>query len=312
MTHEPIETAALDWVVRQRDPAFEAWKEFAQWLDEDPGHGDAYYALAALDADLADLPAETAAPAEPEQVGTVIPFAPRRVSRRMWLTGALAASLVGVVSVGLMQRAPGNYRIETAMGETHVVTLKDGSKIAVNGGSSVLLSRDDPRRATLERGQALFTVVHRDDAPFRVAVGKAELVDVGTVFDVTRTGGQTVVAVSEGAVVYNPGADNVRIDAGRRLAVRDGGTAELRAISHEAVGGWQGGQLVYDGVPLGDVAAEVGRTTGISIRTAPGASAILFRGALQTGGEPSRLVNDLAALSGTRATQDAGGWTLAK
>jgi transmembrane sensor len=103
------------------------------------------------------------------------------------------------------------------------------------------------------------------------------------------------------------------VDAGRRLAIHDDGTAaELRATSPESVGGWQGGQLIYDGVPLGDVAAEISRTTGVKLRTAPGASAIIFRGALQTGNDPARLVNDLAALSGTRATQDAEGWTLSR
>jgi len=317
MTHEPtIATAALDWVVRQRDPGFEAWEEFTQWLDEDPAHGDAYYEVAALDADLADLPAEatpveiTTPVTEPDDI--VVPFAPRRSNRRAWLTGALAASLVGIVSIGVLQRAPDDYRIQTAMGERQVVTLADGSKIAVNGGSSVLLDRDDPRRATLEKGQALFTVVHREDAPFRVSTGGAELIDVGTVFDVTRTDGQTVVAVSEGAVVYNPRGENVRVDAGRRLTVREGQGAELRAIGRDGVGGWQGGQLVYDGVPLSDVAAEVARTTGVRLRTTPAASAVLFRGALQAGDDPDRLVADLAALSSTRATQDAGGWTLSK
>ena len=320
MTHDPrVEAAALDWVIRQRDPAFEAWDASGDWLAQDPAHADVYHELAALDADMAALPAEPDAPVEADEpadaseTGNVVPLAPRRMTRRVWLSGAIAASLVGMVSVSLLNRAPDSYRVETAMGETQQVTLADGSRISVNGGSSVLLSHADPRMATLERGQALFSVVHREDAPFRVAVGQSQLVDVGTVFDVTRVGDRTVVAVSEGAVVYNPGADNVRVDAGRRLAVNDKTSdADLRAISPDAVGGWQGGQLVYDGVSLADVAAEVERTTGIKVRTTAGTSGLLFRGALQTGDDPERLVRDLAALSGTRATQDAGGWTLSR
>jgi transmembrane sensor len=258
-------------------------------------------------------PAPDAEPASPPDSNVV----PLRTSRRLWLGGALAASLVALVSFGVMQRAPGDYRIETAMGEARTLTLADGSRIAVNGGSSILLSNADPRRATLERGQALFTVVHREDAPFRVSVGKAQLVDVGTVFDVTRSGAQTVLSVSEGAVVYNPAADNVRVDAGHRLAVRDEGKAALSAISAASVGGWSSGQLIYDGVPLGDVVAEVARTTGVQIRTTPAATSILFRGALQmdqdkTQAGEARLVGDLAGLSGTRATQDAGGWMLSR
>ncbi|BAK65120.1 putative anti-sigma factor [Sphingobium sp. SYK-6] len=311
MTHDPhLETTAIDWLMRQRDPAFEDWEAFADWLAADPAHQRVYAELSALDADLAGLPG----PPARHSVGDVdaSPAAPRRFGRRQWLAGALAASLVGVVSIGLLQRAPDSYRIETAPGQMEVVSLEDGSNIVVNGGSSVLLSHADPRRATVERGQALFTVRHSDEAPFRVAVGNAQLVDVGTVFDVTRTDDRTVVAVSEGAVIYNPDADAVRVDAGARLAVRDGGAADVSPVSLAAVGGWRSGQLVYDGVPLADVAAEVSRTTGIPIRTAPGAGGILFRGALQAGRDETRIVNDLAGLSGTRATRDSGGWTLAR
>jgi hypothetical protein len=60
------------------------------------------------------------------------------------------------------------------------------------------------------------------------------------------------------------------------------------------------------------VAAELSRTTGIQLRVSPAASAILFRGALQTGPDEARIVGDLAALSGTRATQESGGWTLSR
>ncbi len=320
MRHDPtVEAAALDWVIRQRDPAFLDWDAFADWLGAESAHQDAYHELAALDADAGMLPAEVAPAEQPlshgDSVSNVVPL---RTSRRLWLGGALAASLAVVVGLGVMQRAPDEYRIQTAMGESQTLTLGDGSRIAVNGGSSILLSKTDPRQATVEHGQALFTVVHRADAPFRVAVGQAQLVDVGTVFDVTRAGDKTTVSVSEGAVVYNPAADNVRVDAGHRLSIRDGrGETELTAISPASVGAWSGDQLVYDGVPLGDVAAEVARTTGVQIRTNPGAATVLFRGALQTGSleteaGKAQLVEDLAALSGTRATQDSGGWTLSK
>lgn len=311
MTHEAqVQAAALDWVIRQRDPAFADWEPFADWLAADGAHAQAYHAIAALDGDLEALP--VALPAEShvandDDTGSV------QVNRRLWLSGALAASLVAVVGFGVMQRAPDGQRIETAMGETRTVALADGSRIALNGGSAILLDKDDPRNATLEHGQALFHVVHREDAPFRVRVGGAQLVDVGTIFDVTRAGGRTTVSVSEGAVIYNPASSNVRVDAGRRLAVDDAsGQAVVSPVSIASVGGWQAGQLVYDGVPLSEVAAEVERTTGVRIRTNPGAAAIQFRGAFQTGHDEARMIEDLAALSGTRATREAGGWTLSR
>ncbi len=317
MTYDrQMEAAALDWVIRQRDPAFADWDAFTDWLAADPIHAEAYHDAVALDDGLSALPPAPAEPAQPAEVihdvDNVVAL-PRRMNRRLWLSGAVAASLVGVLSYTTLMQAPDSYRVETAMGETRVIALADGSRISINGGTAIVLSHDDPRRATLERGQVLFTVVHRDDAPFRVKVGNDELVDVGTIFDVTRSHGATRVAVSEGAVDYNPATDNVRIDAGRQLVVRDETRdADISRVDPVAVGGWRNGQLVYDGAPLEQVAAEVSRTTGFQIRTAPDAAAIPFRGALQTGTPEGRLVSDLAMLSGTRARRDGEGWTLAK
>ena len=34
----PAEARAIDWLIRQRDPAFDDWDGFADWLDEDSEH----------------------------------------------------------------------------------------------------------------------------------------------------------------------------------------------------------------------------------------------------------------------------------
>src|SRR3546814_14646359 len=83
--------------------------------------------------------------------------------------------------------------------------------------------RNEPRRALIERGEGLFTGRHDENAPFRVAVGDDEVVDVGTVFDIRRDRLGMSVAVSEGAVQFNPGAEAVRISPGQMLA-RQAGT----------------------------------------------------------------------------------------
>ena len=51
------EARAIDWLIRQRDPSFDDWDGFADWLAEDPGHAAVYDALACLDQDLDALPA---------------------------------------------------------------------------------------------------------------------------------------------------------------------------------------------------------------------------------------------------------------
>lgn len=314
MTHEAPFTAspnaaAIDWLIRQKSADFDAWEAFADWLQADPAHAEAYHLAQSVEDDLAALPRQ------PAQVAPPV-VQPRRWTRRsVWMSGAVAASLAGLVAFS--QFSSSTYRVETAMGDTQEIALSDGSRIALNGGTSLVLDRSDERRVTLERGQATFIVVHRAEAPFRVSVGSARLVNIGTIFDVTRGDGHTLVAVSEGAVAYNPDSDNVRIDAGKRLSVSDeSGKALLMAVDPTSVGAWRDGQLVFDGDPLSLVVEEVERTTGVHIRTTSATAEIPFRGALNLGSAESadaaRLAADLAALSGTRAVQDAKGWALSK
>lgn len=302
MTDRNGQAAAIDWVIRQRDPGFAEWEAFAEWMAADTAHAEAYHRIVALDDGLSALPA-AATEAVP------ITRAPLWSRRSVWVSGAIAASLA--VMVGVSQFRPSAYSVETAMGEQRELVLTDGSRIEMNGGTRLRLDRDDERRVKLDHGQALFTVVHRADAPFRITAGKARFVNIGTTFDVTRSGGQTSVTVSEGAVAFNPDSDNVRIDAGKRLTLREAtGEAHLVPFNPAQVAGWREGQLVYDGVPLSEVVAEVERTTGFHIRAAPETADIIFRGALNTQTGEAGLASDLAALSGTRAVLNAEGWTL--
>src|SRR3546814_15296325 len=100
---------ASDGLIRQRDPVFADWDAFADWLAADPAHGDAYDAIASLDADLDALPPT-------EQPGIAWDSEPvrRRPSRRAWFGGAVAAALVGGIllsGLGPIGRASGRGRV---------------------------------------------------------------------------------------------------------------------------------------------------------------------------------------------------------
>src|SRR3546814_6237810 len=85
----------------------------------------------------------------------------------IWFGGAVAAALVGAISLQGLGLFGGTNPIETAPGEHRTVTLADGSTIAINGASRLVLDDDRQRFARLERGEAMFHVVHKDDEPFR-------------------------------------------------------------------------------------------------------------------------------------------------
>jgi transmembrane sensor len=280
-----MEDAALDWVIRLRDPRFEDWDAFEAWLSSDPAHAELYQRLAVADQDLDGvlLPTETP-PVEQPGADNVVAFPAQRsrgIGRRTWIGGAIAASLAVLVGVGMVDRQPALYPVETAPGTRRVVALDDGSKIILNGGTRIILDRKDQRYATLERGEALFDVVHDDDAPFKVKVGDATLVDVGTRFNVLREGGTTAVQVAEGAVVYNPESEAVRLDAGRALRAVDGETQlALTAVTPDAVAGWREGRLIYDGQTMAEVAADLARWSGQTVRADPRIAGQRFRGVL--------------------------------
>jgi transmembrane sensor len=298
-----LDLTALEWVVRTGDPDFTDWDTFTAWLDADPAHAARYHALAD-DADAMTLALlRRAAPA--------VAATPRPVwHRRRWVGGAIAAALVGTIGWRAYDLRPQPYAIETAPGQTRTVPLADGSSIVLNGGTRLVLDRRDPRSAALDRGEALFDIRHDADHPFAVAVGDSRLVDIGTRFNVVRAAAETRVAVAEGAVLFNPEAENVRLDPGQSLRLADGtGRYRLVAVDAATVGGWRTGRLDYDGATLAEVAADIGRATGAHLTVAPGIAARPFRGTILLDGvarDPARL----APLLNVRMVQAGDHWEL--
>lgn len=302
------EAQAIDWVIRQRDPAFADWDGFADWLAEDPEHSAVYDAIASLDQDLDSLP--------PIRKPVFAPAPERRwrPSRRAWFGGAVAAALALVVGVNGPAFFGDSGRIQTAAGEHRTIELADGSRIELNGASIIELDDDRPRFARLESGEAMFHVVHRDDAPFVVEAGEAKIVDLGTAFNVVRGRKRTSVAVSEGVVAYNPDRQNIRLTAGQGLDAGDSDSEApvVRSVDTATVGGWRNGLLVYNDTPLAVVAEDLARTAGMQVTVAPDAADLSFRGALIIDPDRARTIADLAALSGTRAHKKGDGWELAR
>lgn len=307
---DAIEQRALAWHLRLRDADADEWREFTAWLAQDPAHNDAYEAVALRDAQLDEVLAQASFP-EPaldaqsdSQEGQAAP-----PNRLRWL--ALAASVAFVVFLSVRFLAPGadSYAIETKPGETRTIALADGGAIVVNGGSHVVLDRKDERTAELVYGEAHFTVMHDTSDPFVVTVGESRLVDVGTVFNVVRQGEDLRVAVAEGAVRYE-GQENVELAAGQAMHRMADGRVEVTRQKADAIGSWVEGMLVYDRVPLAEVAADLTRTTGIAIELAPGLEQRRFSGVIQTGGDPASLRESVAAVLGLTVEATEAGWTV--
>lgn len=299
---EPVDGEALDWALRMGEPDAD-WDAFTDWLEGDSGRAARYdRAVVALDrATRAIPPAPRLAPAAVSRV-------PIRKARRGWLGGAVAAMLVGGVSLGVWSQRDQRYTVATRPGEQRTVALADGSSIVLAGGSRVRLDAADPRSAAVEAGQMLFNVRHDSAAPFRVRVGDLSLVDLGTVFDVRLAGAHTRVAVAEGAVMVRGGGAAVRLDPGQAV-VADGASLRRERQDVDEIGSWREGLLTFSDAAMGEVAEELSRTLALRITVAPAIRDRPFNGTV----EVAALRRDpamMGALFGVEARRDGDGWTL--
>lgn len=303
MAHDQTlrEEAAL-WVARAGDPAFDDWDGFTAWLEQDPAHARAYDEVSAAVGEAAESLA--AVPAAGNDDEPAVP------ARRRWIGGVVSVVVLGLAALGAWQLRGDSYTVETGPGETRLIALGDGGQITLAGGSRIVLDRRDPRSASLEEGQALFTIVHDPAAPFTLEAGPDRLVDVGTVFDVARTERRLRVAVSEGAVVLNPGGENARVSPGEMLS-KDTVTGQLAVteVALDQVGEWREGRVTFQDASLAEVAAELSRATGVAFVATTRASGRQVSGSIALDGV-RRDPRSLGALLGVTVRHNGSAWEI--
>jgi transmembrane sensor len=136
----------------------------------------------------------------------------------------IAASILIAAFSGVLvwqTHQPDIYR--TASGERRVVTLSDGSQIALDSRSEVKVRYSERARdLTLTRGQARFDVSHNVERPFSVIAGGQKVVATGTSFNVDLLGSNLLVTLIEGHVVVLSQA--VTSTERKAAEIRDPGT----------------------------------------------------------------------------------------
>jgi len=274
---ELIRDQAALWMARARDPRFGDWDALTEWLEADPAHNVAYeQAFAAHD--LAGV-LDAAPAAEPVTARSV-----SRWRRPGMIGGGLAgtAAAAALVFALAVPSAPlAEVAIATAPGEHRVIHLQDGTQIALNGGSRLILDKSNGRTARLEQGEAMFSVVHDETRPFTVDAGGARMLDLGTRFDVMRTARGSEVAVAEGAVLYDPNGAAVRLGPGKMLRRSDASQlVEVSQVDPANVGAWRTGHFVYRDTPLWRVAEDLARATGRPVTVDPSVANRAFTGAI--------------------------------
>ena len=292
---------AADWFVASRAGLTPSQRDdFATWLKASPVHVEEYLALEVIGRDLrAACEAsqssidELLQRARLTEDAPVQPFWPRsvggpRTSAPRWQAAAFAMAAVGAVSLGLLWLgkmrpfAPVSTSVpsvtalhfETRHGEQQTHRLADNSVLHLNTDTAVTVRYSQRERlVTLTSGEADFEVTHESARPFRVFAGRAEVVDLGTRFDVRLRNESTVVTVVEGrvAVGLSVPPENSRADAGhpaplvqlgadQQITVAEGAwPATPAAVDAQRTTAWLHRQIMFENEPLDRVVSEFNR-----------------------------------------------------
>jgi transmembrane sensor len=281
----------------------EELRQFTQWLRESPLHVAAMLHVAhvhdALERFKLWNEIATEGTDEDDKVIALRDPAPRgdpappRRARAAWMAAALAAGLCALaVGIAWLQFGRGEV-IVTDRAERREVMLSDGSVVRLEPESMVRASmREQERSIALVRGRALFNVSKDPDRPFVVEVNHTVVRAIGTAFGVEHTKEEVIVTVAEGQVAVRPATppaqverrdapetsparaqggsvkvDEVLLTAGKQVVVQPSGSAEaVREVDTARALAWSEGRLVFDGVPLRDVAEEFNRYNHVQLR----------------------------------------------
>jgi len=304
---EQIRTAiveqAAEWLVAndEKPLATRESAALAAWLKASPVHVEEFLGVSVVARDLREAAADAEysvdtviASARAEDEAPVQPLRPRlttparSVSPRTWLTVAAATVAVIVLlspgfrslwevrpPVPVVASTPALH-FETQHGEQLNRRLPDNSVLHLNTDSAVTIHFGRTERLVmLTSGQAGFEVAHEHDRAFRVFAGSAEVVAIGTKFDVRLQDDSTVVTVIEGRVAVGPSpvSEARRANANRAPRyVAVGADQQIRVAGDEwpvaptivdalRSTAWLRHELVFDQEPLGRVAAEFNRYT---------------------------------------------------
>lgn len=282
---EEIAARAAAWVVRLRadDVTSEDWAAATAWLEADPARRRAFDEAEGLWAAMDHVAIAEAAP--------VIDLAAHRERRRSvgrrWLIAApaMAAAVAAVVLLAPLLQSTPIVTYRTAPGETRTVALEDGSKLQINGGSTLSVKMERGRRLVhMDQAEAVFDVAHDAGRPFLIDVGESQVRVVGTAFNIRRSAQDTEVSVLRGVVEVSDldqPARKVRLKIGQAVRRADADDRmAVEPVDVRTAAAWTQGRRAYDDRSLSDIAADLSRAFSTPVTVAPEAADLRFSGVL--------------------------------
>lgn len=289
-TEQEVARVAADWWTRLREPtpSADTLARWQAWMAEDERHARAFDQLNAMGEWLRVA-------AAPQRRELLDEFAPRaRWTRpRPWMLAAAATFVLAFLGWWGVRFVTGrNMPVQhyaSVVGQDRDIRLPDGTDIALGADSSLTARYSKGhRQVDLTAGEAYFKVIHDRQRPFVVDAGPLRIEDLGTAFNVRRTGQRVSVAVTQGRVrVASPAAGpdgRLELVAGQRAEYDPhSGMLHVSRIAAERAAAWRHHQLEFVNEPLSMVIANVNRYSRSPVQLAdPQLGQLMFTGTVNT------------------------------
>jgi transmembrane sensor len=269
---ESVSNEARNWAIRLRSGEVSQVdvEAFARWRGESPAHRRA---LAETNAqwDVLRLAARNLA-AKQDGVAAVSNFesSNRGLSRRVWLGGAMAASIGG--AAWLVARPPldlwpslselaADYR--TDIGERRQVAFAGETSVEMNTRTSLAVSGTvAERQIELIAGEIAVTTgfgVTPPSEPFVVVAGRGRTTAIHARFDLRQAGQGIAVVCLDGEVRVECQGNVATLKASQQVLYGARGLNDVAAADGQVVEAWRRGLLIFDNKPLSQVIPEINR-----------------------------------------------------
>ena len=263
-THE--EEAMIDAFIKQGE---EQAALFNQWMEE-------------WEANIFSTPAPAVDQAWQRLQETIDSHTGRTVHMQWWQKAVAAAAIIVIIGCAAIWSLSGSTATQTYLcsapaGSKTQVTLPDGSKVWLNGGSSLAYTNqfnDDNRRVELH-GEAYFEVQKHQGKPFTVHTQGYDVTVKGTKFNVSAYDDDPIstTTLMEGKVELSDGKQNLSLAPGDAVQL-DKATGQLQRHATDGFAdGWRSGRLMYPDITLEQFGRVLSRQYNVNVHLANSHSA---------------------------------------
>jgi len=285
-----LEEAAA-WRVRRAESDLESSPEFAAWLAADERNAAAWqqvqsrwglFSEHATAPEVIDLRCQALAHAHEASRGRWVRSKRFAIAHGLGIAAVVLAVLVG--GWLLWKRQPDVY--STRAGERRVITLADGSQVALDSRSEVQVHySQNARELTLTKGQARFDVAQDIERPFSVAAGDQKVIAIGTSFNMDWLGPSLLVTLIEGHVVVTSTVrPRIDLDPGQQAVFYAQDPPSVTHVNLGQTTAWENGEVVFANDTLATVVSRINRYARNGRVTAdPDASQLRISGVFHTG-----------------------------